>query len=496
MRCRRSVGVVLILGAAALLGYAAPASATAASAPALSVAPSPVLMQITRSGLFDTRSTQGTAKGSLLVANTGAAAARGIKMAAYYSDGTLVRNFKYQRTGSVSRSLVRLARNGTVPFSVSFTWDRTNFDHGWIVVTDRSHLSAPVTVPFQIDEVVPGGVLVGLLEWAAGFAALIVFLVWLSLRGRPHQITEGPTWSFRDSWATNLTALGGTLATVLAASGFFSDVVPGLSTGTFVGFNLFYVALALLAPLVFQAFYYKGNPTYWGLLIAGWVVLVAVMGELATAVVLVNGGWLSAAALWAIFVGGMVGLAFYVRASIVPVIAPVATRTVDASTAATSAAATAAAIATAHGWLPTMAEADARAAARAAVAAANAVAGDELADQASAAAADAATTAAEKGEARQLVVAQAADAAREAIRATTDKRAATLMAAVDLPDQIGAAAADAARWAHAHGQDVKAAAMAGALAVIDAATARAAARPAGGKPTRVHPVGARPAAMW
>ena len=49
---------------------------------------------------------------------------------------------------------------------------------------------------------------------------------------------------------------GGTLGTVLAASGFFSEVVPGLSTGTYVGFNLFYVALALLAPLVFQAFYY------------------------------------------------------------------------------------------------------------------------------------------------------------------------------------------------------------------------------------------------
>ena len=286
---------------------------------------------------------------------------------------------------------------------------------------------------------------------------------------------------------------------ILAASGFLPSVVPGLSTGTFLGFSLLYALFVAIAPLVYQACYQKGKPTYWGLLLAGWVVLVGVMGEFATAVVLVNGGWLPVPALWAIFGVGMVALVFYVRSSVIPVIEPAVNRPVDATAAATSAAATAAAIVTARGGRPAIARTDAMAAARAAVVAANAVAGDALADQVSAAAADAAAKGVDAREPQQQVAAEAGDAARKAIRAATNKRAIDLMAETQLPCKVGFAAAAAATQAHAAGdpvEDVKAAALSAALAVIQAATAQAAATATGVKPTRVHPFGVRPAAMW
>ena len=263
--------------------------------------------------------------------------------------------------------------------------------------------------------------------------------------------------------------------------------------------SAFYALFVAIAPLVYQACYQKGKPTYWGLLLAGWVVLVGVMGEFATAVVLVNGGWLPVPALWAIFGVGMVALVFYVRSSVIPVIEPAVNRPVDATAAATSAAATAAAIVTARGGRPAIARTDAMAAARAAVVAANAVAGDALADQVSAAAADAAAKGVDAREPQQQVAAEAGDAARKAIRAATNKRAIDLMAETQLPCKVGFAAAAAATQAHAAGdpvEDVKAAALSAALAVIQAATAQAAATATGVKPTRVHPFGVRPAAMW
>src|SRR5205823_2495246 len=128
-----------------------------------------------------------------------------------------------------SESPIDLAPNHSVQISVSFQWRRTGTDTGWFVVNDASKLGAPVTVPFQVHEVIPGGVLSTVLWLSAALALLLIFAVAITLSGREKTITEGPTWSFKDSWASNLTAVGAILGTVLAASGFLSDVLPGLS---------------------------------------------------------------------------------------------------------------------------------------------------------------------------------------------------------------------------------------------------------------------------
>lgn len=345
--------MVLILGVVALLGFAAPARAAGDSP--LSVAQTSVSMQVVRNGLFATRATSNQATGSLLVSNTGATDLSGVKITAYYSDGVKIAdtNFWYGSPGATRDSAVSafgVSANGSVPISLHFTWTMMNMAAGWLVVTDTTGHNGPVTVPFQVEEVVPGAVLRAVAEWAGLVAVIVVVIVALTLRlqRKPRKITEGPTWSFHDSWATNLTALGAVLATILAASGFLSDVLPGVSTGTFLGFSLLYGLLILIAPVVFQALsLWSGEPNYWGLLVAGGIVLWATMGELATAVILVNQGWLPGWGVWTIFVAGAAALACYVRASILPVIAPAPPATVDVGAAATSAAATAAAMATA-----------------------------------------------------------------------------------------------------------------------------------------------------
>ena len=44
------------------------------------------------------------------------------------------------------------------------------------------------------------------------------------------EVAVGPTWSFKDSWLTNVAAVGALLGTILGAGDFLKDLIPGTST--------------------------------------------------------------------------------------------------------------------------------------------------------------------------------------------------------------------------------------------------------------------------
>ncbi len=110
-------------------------------------------------------------------------------------------------------------------------------------------------------------------------------------------VLTGAAWKFTDNWATNITAVGALLAGVVAASNFFTDVVPGISPARFIGLSLLFGGMSVGAPLVYAAFGTQHcskddkDPnkkinfavgTRGGLYAAGAVTLVAVYGELVT----------------------------------------------------------------------------------------------------------------------------------------------------------------------------------------------------------------------
>ena len=103
-------------------------------------------------------------------------------------------------------------------------------------------------------------------------------------------------WSFKDSWATNVAAFGGALGGVLGSTGFFADVLPGVSAGRFTGFSLAFAGLAALAPIVYTATSRRETDssitvgTVAGLLTASAVVVASIAGELTTIGLLV---WMS-----------------------------------------------------------------------------------------------------------------------------------------------------------------------------------------------------------
>ena len=126
-------------------------------------------------------------------------------------------------------------------------------------------------------------------------------------------VATGSSWSFSSSWLTNVTALGAVLGTVLGATGFLADVLPGTDTGRFTGLSVLFGAFVIAAPIIYTAaskwtFVSSpgGNPNpnpngngsaagtlvstgrVWGVIAAAAVTLAGVVGELGTLVTLTN----------------------------------------------------------------------------------------------------------------------------------------------------------------------------------------------------------------
>jgi hypothetical protein len=106
------------------------------------------------------------------------------------------------------------------------------------------------------------------------------------------KIHTAAAWSFTDSWATSITTLGGVLGTVLGATGFFQEVLPGVSAGRFTGYSLVFGVIAVLAPIAYIALGSRDTltddgkdvevsvGTHAGLLLAGAATVASAAGQL------------------------------------------------------------------------------------------------------------------------------------------------------------------------------------------------------------------------
>lgn len=101
-------------------------------------------------------------------------------------------------------------------------------------------------------------------------------------------------WSAKESWVTNITALGALLGTALGVAGVLEEWLPGISLSRFLTTNLLFGGLVVLAPVVYAASCTyairpdsEGNqklkPTGhgWGLVASAAVTVFGVYGQLA-----------------------------------------------------------------------------------------------------------------------------------------------------------------------------------------------------------------------
>lgn len=103
-----------------------------------------------------------------------------------------------------------------------------------------------------------------------GLAVLLVGFTWLFGVPRPnagagngHRVPflrvplyASAAWSFGDSWATNITAVGTVVGTVLTASGSVAELLPGVELGRFALLIAVAGAITVAAPLLFGALNY------------------------------------------------------------------------------------------------------------------------------------------------------------------------------------------------------------------------------------------------
>jgi hypothetical protein len=132
----------------------------------------------------------------------------------------------------------------------------------------------------------------------ASLSVAFALVVFRAVRFRRHlgDAVGPPNWNFSDSWASTLTAVGALFGTIVAA-----NVLPKkphyLPLSYYAGLSLFFGVLVVMAPFVFNATRrglakptgdgtagFEG--TVWALLLASFVTLWAVLGELATLMVI------------------------------------------------------------------------------------------------------------------------------------------------------------------------------------------------------------------
>lgn len=85
-----------------------------------------------------------------------------------------------------------------------------------------------------------------------GAAVLFMVILMAGLADRLGKRLGPANWSFTDSWASNLTVLGGILGTLLA-SGALSEPTRHLTTETYAGLNVMFAVIAVVAGFVYLA---------------------------------------------------------------------------------------------------------------------------------------------------------------------------------------------------------------------------------------------------
>jgi hypothetical protein len=118
-------------------------------------------------------------------------------------------------------------------------------------------------------------------------------------------IKAGSAWSFGDSFATNVSAVGGVFASVLTAFGSSSTLLPGVQTDRFALLSALWASLAVLAPVVVGMLTTSKKididateiPLP-GLMLALGVIVLAAEAQLTTLIVLLSKSTLSSLDQW------------------------------------------------------------------------------------------------------------------------------------------------------------------------------------------------------
>jgi hypothetical protein len=201
-------------------------------------------------------------------------------VSAFYDDGTAV-------DGVESSEVAGADAAATV--EISFPVENDDPRAGWLSLSTAGS-DAPQTVPFSVVRTLDGWTYLKQVMVPVVLAFAFILIRHLSLtdsagkRFPPDhelQVEEGK-WTFKDSWASNLVALGAILTTILASDAFTDALAPGVDLSGILVLSLGFTFVALLAPLVFQAASSKPKGTYLGLLAGGYFTFTAVVGQLGT----------------------------------------------------------------------------------------------------------------------------------------------------------------------------------------------------------------------
>ncbi len=245
----------------------------------------------------------------VLVINSGNAAAEGVGFHLFVDTGSERTAYSPDTVSSDDGSQFdrTLGAATTTALELDFSLPEGSIPRAAVleVSADQPDLTTPVAVALTLQRVIER-------EWfwfpiGFGFlASLVVMAIAARKIPNPEGETNRPAswwkmpvytesaYSTKDSWATNITAVGALLGTILGATGFVAEAVPWVSTGRFTGLSLLFGGAVLLAPLLYVAFGTRMDIGGWktfgtrlGLLVAGLVTLTAVIGGLASLALLV-----------------------------------------------------------------------------------------------------------------------------------------------------------------------------------------------------------------
>lgn len=270
------------------------AEQTPPSAPKYTTAAKTVVFEVEKGDWFGTLNTTYEATAFFVVANEGDTAGTGAVASAFLSDGSVV--------ALDEGNLPTIPAKAVSEVTLSFEWKDTQPTTGSLAVSDPGSGADLFVVPFAIEITVPPWLIaVKTISNATLSALLTLVLVHGAAEKKARSlgkkldlsmVIKAPDkWSFKDSFATNVTAIGAIVTTILAASGFTAEVLPGLRLGFFVAMSLLFGFGVLLGPAAYSALADdEGNGTYRGLLVSAAITTWAVVGQLSTVSVMVHRG--------------------------------------------------------------------------------------------------------------------------------------------------------------------------------------------------------------
>ena len=291
------VGITLsLLGAPGAAAQAAPTP----DAPKIAVSPAEVKLQLTDITGESGRSTHERGTANIVLANSGKVAGAGtLSLTLDNEDGSCPSSGL--RVGDPDVN-VPAGKTVTKALTVDFP-DGCAGESGFLVLSPASAPAAdPVITRFSGTKDFAESQLWNPIRWAAiGAVGFVVVLCWVRRRRLTATVSMVATWSFKDSWLTNISALGAVLVSVLAATGLLQAVVPATKPDRLAGLALLFGAAVLVAPVIYMATSRWSAPlsetgkdgtevytpatsqgTVGGLVLAGGFTLFGVFGELFT----------------------------------------------------------------------------------------------------------------------------------------------------------------------------------------------------------------------